>query len=531
MFESIEANPSLTASHQDEVMHKNVESKQQSNRMLYAGMIAKMNCMLNKLNKFTGSVMTSPIMTQNSEAKVEEYGTGRLLTLKANTSSEHTLPITSDLTKHEIKYVENTSSEFLVNGTKRLIMISPSSEAPVFHRKHSESPAQFLIHVQEYVKSVRLYDRLTLVNGISQFLRESALEWYCQLRLSYRQPQTWEEFTELFLAQFNTPIRRARQETEWEQKPNETETDLVKHLLCRIRNDLFNMIRISRNASLDEIIAEIQQVEDILYRRAKDEQLSNQLEQLSLQKIETLPNRRYNKCDSHKTTPRLIRTIIELMANENYYQTMYSQYVGPIDIAIKSICKNHTFSELYEIAALCNVLQCNIRSIYPKIDFQHYTALWQSVFTTVPPVIAKYSIAILWSHAQNENDARIMNNSTWSPNHFVPLLSLNSQNESNDYYNSMLIYSAVQIRIPEYQSSPSRRVRIDDSIEKDPAEPIISGSVQNRKTDQENQRQIQLEKKRQRNRSSRMSETEEQRQIRLEKARERNRSIRMNDTE
>ncbi|CAF3325996.1 unnamed protein product [Rotaria sp. Silwood2] len=293
------------------------------------------------------------------------------------------------------------------------------------------------------------------------------------------------------------------------------------------------MIRISRNASLDEIIAEIQHVEDILYRRAKDEQLSNQLEQLSLQKIETLPNRRYNKYDSHKTTPRLIRTIIELMANENYYQTMYSQYVGPIDIAIKSICKNHTFSELYEIATLCNVLQCNIRSIYPKIDFQHYMALWHSVFTPVPPVIAKYSIAILWSHAQNENDARVMNNSTWSPNHFVPLLSPNSQNDSNDYNTSTSINitpqkktfkntSAVQIRIPEYQSSPSRRVRIDASIEKDPAEPIISGSVQNRKSDQENQRQIQLEKKRQRNRSSRMSETEEQRQIRLEKARKRN---------
>ena len=43
--------------------------------MLYADMITKMNCMLNKLNQFTGSVMSSPMVTQNSEAKVEEYGT------------------------------------------------------------------------------------------------------------------------------------------------------------------------------------------------------------------------------------------------------------------------------------------------------------------------------------------------------------------------------------------------------------------------------------------------------------------------
>ena len=99
------------------------------------------------------------------------------------------------------------------------------------------------------------------------------------------------------------------------------------------------------------------------------------------------------------------------MANENYYQTTYSQNIGPIDIAVKSICKNHTFSELYEIAALCNVLHCNRRSVSPKLDFQHYMTLWDSVFTPVPSVIADCSIAILWSHVQNENDARAMNNS------------------------------------------------------------------------------------------------------------------------
>ena len=151
-----------------------------------------------------------------------------------------------------------------------------------------------MIHVHEYAKSGHLCDRLTLLNGISQFLRESALEWYCQLRLSHRQPQTWEEFTELFLVQFNLTNRRARQEAEWYQcrqkegetineflvrlyalwrkhKPNETETNLVKHLLCRIRNDLLKLLKVSRNASLDEIIADVQQIEDILYRRAQDE--------------------------------------------------------------------------------------------------------------------------------------------------------------------------------------------------------------------------------------------------------------------
>ncbi|CAF5017992.1 unnamed protein product, partial [Rotaria sp. Silwood1] len=52
-----------------------------------------------------------------------------------------------------------------------------------------------------------------------------------------------------------------------------------------------------------------------------------------------------------------VRTIIELVTNETYYETMYSQFVGPIDIAIEAICKNYTFSELYETAPLCSVLR------------------------------------------------------------------------------------------------------------------------------------------------------------------------------
>lgn len=144
--------------------------------------------------------------------------------------------------------------------------------------------------------------------------------------------------------------------------------------------------------------------------------------------------------DTNFSAKFLVRTIVELTTNENHYETMYSQFVGPIDIAIKSICKNRTFSEMYEIAALCNVLQCNIRSVYPRIDFSpDYMTLWDSVFTPVPPVIASCSIAILWSHMENENNVRAMNNGIWSPNHFVPLLSSNIQDESDDQNSSTSI--------------------------------------------------------------------------------------------
>ena len=49
---------------------------------------------------------------------------------------------------------------------------------------------------------------------------------------------------------------------EREQKPKEKERHLVKHLFCRMRNDLLNIIGISRNASLDEVITEVQPIED-----------------------------------------------------------------------------------------------------------------------------------------------------------------------------------------------------------------------------------------------------------------------------
>lgn len=144
--------------------------------------------------------------------------------------------------------------------------------------------------------------------------------------------------------------------------------------------------------------------------------------------------------------PFLVRTIVELTSNEDYYQALYSDRIGPTDSAIKSICKNFTFSELYEIAALCNVLKCNIRSVYPKIDFRHYMALWDSVFTPSPPALANFTITILWSNAQNENVARALNrngNNMWSPNHFVPLLSPNIQEVSDNHHQTTSISHVV----------------------------------------------------------------------------------------
>ncbi|CAF3848636.1 unnamed protein product [Rotaria sp. Silwood1] len=243
------------------------------------------------------------------------------------------------------------------------------------------------------------------------------------------------------------------------------------------------------------------------------------------------------------TTSELrVRTIIELVTNENYYENMYSKYVGSVNIAIKAICKNYTFSELYEIAALCNILQCNIRSVYPKIDFQQYMAICDNVFTPVLPIIANCNIVIMWSNASNEKDAREANNGTWSPNHFVPLIPPAIHNDSNNGNQSTSLpvtpekntfknNTVSQIRTPVFQSSPSRRLRTEDNIGNNFTQPIIADSTDKEKNDKKEQRQNRLEKKREQSGSSRMNETEKQQQIRLEKDRERSRSRRMNETE
>jgi hypothetical protein len=108
---------------------------------------------------------------------------------------------------------EERLNQFPTNGTKMLR--SQAIVIPTYAGKYSERPNQFLIRIQEYAETVHGWDRSTLLLGIPQFLRDNALEWYCQLRASHRWPQTWSEFVDLFRFQFNCPIRNARQEQEW----------------------------------------------------------------------------------------------------------------------------------------------------------------------------------------------------------------------------------------------------------------------------------------------------------------------------
>jgi hypothetical protein len=172
------------------------------------------------------------------------------------------------------------------------IVLPPASSFPMFSGNPSERPRQFLLRVEEYTRTVNNWSTETLLKGISQFLKDSALDWYCQLHYTSTGPTTWTQFTKRFLAQFHSPVRVAQLECEWkeckqqenetinefvvrlrslwlERKPDEKESEFIKHLYCKMRPDMLALMNAARTLTLDEIIFEAQQVEEILYLRNK----------------------------------------------------------------------------------------------------------------------------------------------------------------------------------------------------------------------------------------------------------------------
>ena len=124
---------------------------------------------------------------------------------------------------------------------------------------------------------------------------------------------------------------------------------------------------------------------------------------------------------------------MELVRDEGLYESLHVRALGPVHLALKNISKNGFYSESYEIYVLCNVLECNIKSFCPSIDMSPaILAMVNKLFTPMPPRNAKSTITILWSHASMEMVAKATNHGSWSPNHFVPLLSSSGNGASND---------------------------------------------------------------------------------------------------
>lgn len=83
------------------------------------------------------------------------------------------------------------------------------------------------------------------------------------------------------------------------------------------------------------------------------------------------------------------------------------------------------FCELYELVALANVLQCEVQSVYPYIDYRAEMKIMNAVYKPVGVTVAyNRKIIIFWSSTEDEVSTRTRpgNSGVWNPNHFVPLV-------------------------------------------------------------------------------------------------------------
>lgn len=120
-----------------------------------------------------------------------------------------------------------------------------------------------------------------------------------------------------------------------------------------------------------------------------------------------------------------MRTIIELVKNRTHYINLCSNLIGPFSEALRNTCSNNSFCELYEIIALASVLQCEVQSVYPYIDYRAEMKSMNAVYKPVEILTSsKGRVIIFWSSTEDEvsTRARPGNRGIWNPNHFVPLL-------------------------------------------------------------------------------------------------------------
>ncbi|CAF0939445.1 unnamed protein product [Adineta steineri] len=300
-------------------------------------------------------------------------------------------------------HLNNTSKSvpsFLTNEIQtqrsQTIMIPSPTTIPTFSGKCLESPNQFLIRIEEYTEAVYGWNQTTLLFHISEFLRGTALNWYCQLTATHQRPKIWAEFVSLFLSQFNPHVRTVSHKQEWlqckqwedetineflirlrtiwfEQKPKETEADFIKHLLCKMRSDLFTMMGVSPGASLDEIILKAQKVEEILFLRNEEHRVTEYFKQISF-KDNTLDTHKYrngNDINHHKSTQF---SNLEYSLNEQDASPQRNKYYTKEqwndDESSQNANSNAQFTVDHSSSKTSNPIKCGSCGI-----FGHYTKI------------------------------------------------------------------------------------------------------------------------------------------------------------
>lgn len=297
-----EMNDNITERNKAEsqtISNETVMAKLAENQKQWSDLTFDVRSLKGELSKLFEAITMSQV-TKNDDNQLTENKTSTphndLYTSTAEESFECTKPRQNDTTQNTHQTIRVNNNSTAAERTPQLthtIVMPPAESIPTFHGNISDSPRQFLIQLREYAETTNHWDEQSLLKGISQFLRGTALEWYCHLRTSKHRPQTWVDFTDVFLDQFNSPLLQARQEQLWKEckqekmetinafvvrlrtlwrevKPDETENDLGRHLKRKIRDDIAVMMGVPRGETLEEIIKEARKAEEAVLQRAKE---------------------------------------------------------------------------------------------------------------------------------------------------------------------------------------------------------------------------------------------------------------------
>ena len=116
-----------------------------------------------------------------------------------------------------------------------------------------------------------------------------------------------------------------------------------------------------------------------------------------------------------------LKTVREIiMHRSDYGIELYEKYSGADNFEgeVVSFIKSRTYSSLRHIAALANVLNVNIRSVYPDVENPCVKVNeLNQVFTPDTNTKCNSEYVIMWTHLT------ITNRKNWRPNHFVPCVT------------------------------------------------------------------------------------------------------------
>lgn len=133
---------------------------------------------------------------------------------------------------------------------------------------------------------------------------------------------------------------------------------------------------------------------------------------------------------------------------------------------VLSLCQSGSYMGIWQVAAISNVLQTKVFSVYPKYGGQTVRKDLHRTFQPFDEKSRNDPVYILWTNTRGIN----IPEREWRPNHFVPLLHTYDQNDSSsdidlsDSSNNNIDISDIIQSLEEFSDSPVQLKKLNSVI-------------------------------------------------------------------